>query len=102
MKEEVKKLNTYRLRKLPTVPNVDDGLNYCITICVNERQGYWLIHDWECKLVVINKANFFNFTGIVNVIQQNWVSKHFGFLQRCHLNSSGADLLKKLEIIIWN
>lgn len=44
---------TNRLWKFPTVPDVDDGLHYGVTVIVDERERPRLVGDGQGELVVI-------------------------------------------------
>lgn len=46
-------INTNRLWKFPTVPDVDDSLHYGVTVIVDERERPRLVGDGQGELVVI-------------------------------------------------
>lgn len=69
-----------RLRQLPARPDMDDRLNYGITLLVHESEGCALVGHGEGELTLIHKANLLNLGGIIYIVEEDRLAKDAGAL----------------------
>ncbi len=69
-----------RLSELPAGADVDDGLNNVLAIVVNETEGRELVGNGDGELVVVHQADFFDFGGVVDIVEEDLVADYAGLL----------------------
>ena len=71
---------------------MNNTLDNGIAIIVDKGQGSGFIGNGQGELVVIYQTNFFDFAGVVNIVEENGDAKDFGLFSTSDLDRTWSNL----------